>query len=84
MIAQVENWESDAEGPLNSAPLATEGLLKSRSSDKPNVAILKKILPSGRRALEERLATMASIRGKVITLFAAVLLVLAVYYVLVR
>jgi hypothetical protein len=59
-------------------------LLKSRLSDKPNVTALKKELPSRRNVVEERLATIAPARGKLVTLLGAILLVLAVYYVLRR
>ena len=84
MIAQVENWEGNSEGPLHSALLAAEGLIKSRLSDKPNVTASKKELPSRRSVLEKRLATVAPAGGKLATLLGAVLLVLAVYYVLRR
>jgi hypothetical protein len=84
MIAQVENWEGGSEGPLHSAPLAAEGLLKSRLSDKPNLTDSKKERPSRRNVLEERLATIAPVRGRLATLLGAILLVLAVYYVLKR
>jgi serine/threonine-protein kinase len=84
MIAQVENWEGGSEGPLHSAPLAAEGLLMRRLSDKPNVTASKKEVPSGRNVFEERLATIAPARGRLVTLLGAILLVLAVYYVLRR
>ena len=84
MIAQVENWEGGAEGPLHSAPLATEGLLKSRLSEKLNVVPSRKGLPLRRSVVDARLSTMAPFRGRFVTLLAAILLVLAVYYVLTR
>jgi serine/threonine protein kinase len=84
MIAQVENWDGGSEGPLHPAPLEGDGLPKNGLSDKPNVTASKHEHLFRRNSLEGRLATIAPARGKLATLLGAILLLLAVYYVLRR
>jgi serine/threonine-protein kinase len=80
MIAQVENWEG-SEGPLLSAPFATDGLLKSRLGSTPSSRpVGRDQKPRGKLDT----STLAHPPGKYIALIAALILMLAVIYMLTR
>jgi len=78
MIAQVENWEGGADGPLRSAPLASEGPLKSK------IASHQSSSPRRPNLLSHPIAQSGGLtnRERVLAVLSAVLFVLVVYFAL--
>jgi serine/threonine-protein kinase len=76
MIAQVENWEAGYDGPLRSAPLASEGPLKSK------IATVRSSSPRRPNLLSHPIAQDGKLnsREKLLALLSSILLVLVLYF----
>lgn len=79
MIAQVENWEGDSDGPLLSAPLASEGPLKSKIASVPSSTPRRSNLLSHAIAQTGSPSVLSTGAGRALALCSAVLLMMVVY-----